>query len=331
MKYRLHKNKNLGSQIVLLLRDQVSKACRFLEQYETQPAESVHGARQTFKRCRSLVHLVRDAHPYTFAVENRSFRNMGRALGPARDHVSMGEAMGRLTNLPMTPHAAATRPLRAWFNARQSGAPATPVEDRMAVYAVLKSLEAAEKRLGVLELPKFSHRQLLDRLQLTRLEFGRHYREACLQESPVAYHDWRKKTKRLHDQLRLCQAFDPDASSESRRIIKRVADALGRHQDIVLLHDSFVANPGGMDSVDLAQVMGLLDDWMKSERLVAKEQMPLLRGADKPQPKAEDAAASAQEDDVIQVRVPARPRVLHPENNRPAQKPANGPRSVTRD
>ena len=79
MAYKFKTHKSLDEQARRIREDQTRAALTTLDGWEQQPAEAVHRARQIFKRCRSLLQLIRDADPYVFAVENRFFRSAGQS------------------------------------------------------------------------------------------------------------------------------------------------------------------------------------------------------------------------------------------------------------
>ena len=115
---------------------------------------------------------------------------------------------------------------------------------------------------------------------MTRLRFRRRYREAHLQSTAEAYHDWRKVTKRLHDQLRLCAAIDAEVSRPDRREVKAIGVTLGLHQDAEVLRRHFLCHAESLSAAERAEVLGLFEDWVQLYRRMANQQMAaLLAGA----------------------------------------------------
>lgn len=292
MSYQFNNNKNLGKQAVTLLRGQVRKAQSALEQYEADPAESVHRARQRFKRCRSLVHLVAEHDPYMFAVEKRFFKNMGKHLAAARDQDAMHEALERLTESPPAKNAAAISALRKWFAKMASDTHTSPAENRTAVYTVLQSLDQAQQRYKLLKLSGLRREHLLSAVAWSRLEFKRYYRDACLQETPAAYHEWRKVTKRLCDQLRLCASLDHSISKQNRRQLAAIAETLGHHQDTVVMYERFRAYTGYVAPDERKQIILLFEGWMRADRMRVKEQTLSVLGAASRYPHGDDHSSS---------------------------------------
>jgi hypothetical protein len=280
MGYRFRKNKNIGKQAVKILNGQIDKARASLTVYAADPVASVHTARQCFKRARSLLQLLHDADPYLFSVENTFFKDMGRRLAGARDRDALQETFHRLEELQKGDYDNAIKLIRRWFDARESELTAIPADHQAAVNGVIQSLQAAQGRLHYAQFADLKHWQLLKRLDFTRRQFGRRYRKACLSESATAYHEWRKVTKRLNDQLRLCAALDEHATKRTRKQVSAIAATLGLHQDAAILRERFMASPYRMSSRDSSQVADLFEHWLKSYRSLARRQMIKLLESD---------------------------------------------------
>lgn len=278
MAYRLYKNKKLGEQAVSLLRAQTRKAQALLDNYEQDPVTAIHRARQIFKRCRSLLQLVQEATPYAFAVEYGFFKDVGKQLAAARDNDAMRESMARLIRLPRDKHGTAIKLLSQWFERESLDMQTNVAENRLAVYRVLQSLQAADQRYRLLDFNELNRQHVLARLSMTRLKFRGRYRDAHLQESAAAYHDWRKVTKRLYDQLRLCEPLVGGPSRPDSRQVKVIGETLGLHQDAEVLWALFLKRAGSIPVNERKKVERLFDDWIAQYRLLANQQMIELMG-----------------------------------------------------
>ena len=282
MSYRFHNHKNLGKQAIALLLEQNRKAQQCLEQFETDSAGAVHCARRSFKSSRSLLHLVRDANPYLFAVENSFFSEVSDRLAAARDQDAMHEALERLDRLHTAGHALAATAVRSWFEKLQHEKRSPQTDNRVAVYAAMQSLHESESRLELAKLPGLNASHLLARLGLTRVEFRHRYLDAFMHPSAAAFHDWRKIAQRLHHQLHLCKKLDGQTSRQQRKQIKVIGDTLGQHQDVVLIQNTFHAHSDNLSPEQRKTIGSALERWMEIYRTQAWEQMLEFLGADLP-------------------------------------------------
>jgi CHAD domain-containing protein len=278
MKYQFNKNKNLGGQAVAILAAQADKARKLLERYEAHPVESVHGARRAFKRCRSLLQLIRDADPYMANVEKRFCRDLGRRLSPVRDADAIRETAAALDAWQGGRYVDEIRALHRYIAQATLQDKRQLAESRRAVNAALEDVKSALKRYTLLTIPTLTCKQLLARLSQARRRFRRGYRHACVAETAEAYHGWRKAAKRLDDHLQLCSRISSKAREYDRTVLKQILQTLGRHQDYEVLRNRLRANPAALRRSDQIRVLGMLDDAIACERSLAKEQMQVHLG-----------------------------------------------------
>ena len=96
MAYRISPKKKTGREMRRVLLEQNDKALILLRDWQADPADRVHRARQAFKRLRAALHLLKRREPYVFEVENRFYRDQARRLSYARDVAAMVEVVDTL-------------------------------------------------------------------------------------------------------------------------------------------------------------------------------------------------------------------------------------------
>lgn len=283
MGYRFKNNKNAGQQALAILVEQTRRAEASLDRYEQAPVESIHVARQCFKRARSLLHLLRDDVPYVFEVENHFFRMSGRVLSGARDEDAMRETFMTLSDLYSDRYPRELKLLEQSLHCLIKGAEVRrDVSEHQAVAEVLDGLQRAFARYEVIDLSAVKVESMLASLQFTLHTFRNRYREACVEDAEDAYHRWRKLTKRAQDQLKLCAAITGHDETDYRAGLRVLAQTLGYHQDMCVLR-ARLQMAGLPDKTAESRVLTMLERLQSEYRQLARDQMQaLLRGEELP-------------------------------------------------
>ena len=202
--------------------------------FEEHPEKSIHGIRRAFKKCRSLLRLVRDPMGYgSYYLENSSLRDLQRLLSPARD---------RSVTLRSLEMISATYPEDAsgtWWQRTLKKA----VELR-------ESANQEIRERGYIEEISAGTQRAIDRIEFYHLDDngftlisgglhriydqGRSLMKETYEEEfdPVLIHSFRKKAKYLQYQLSFLTGLFPDVLKATKRSLQKLTDPLGRCRDL---------------------------------------------------------------------------------------------------
>ncbi len=237
MSYLIHRAEPAADAIRRNLREQNDKAARLLAGWRDDPAGRIHETRQTCKKLRAVLRLVRPSARYVFEVENRLYRNIQGKIACARDATAMVEALHLLEARPAdAPQRESLRMLRLALEARAAALAQEP-RDALAgnIEAALAELRAADRRLQRLPLEGLRRRDLRDGAGRTYARCARRYLAAREQPAPAAFHGWRKAVKYSYYQTRLLRELAPDWAGPNGPRLRELAEILGQSQDLVLL------------------------------------------------------------------------------------------------
>jgi CHAD domain-containing protein len=195
MSYRLDLDEPVPDALRDAAVERLERSVRKLrEDHGDDPVEAVHGARKDLKKARALLRLARPGMPReVYRRENRSLRDIGRAMSGGRDADVMVQTADALAERfagshPKRQFAALHRRLAAYARGRQ---------DEADVSRLVGSLEEAAARAA--NWP-------LEDCDLATLRAGeeRAYRDgrrafAAARQDPSAerLHEWRKRVKDL--------------------------------------------------------------------------------------------------------------------------------------
>ncbi|MCG8508288.1 MAG: CHAD domain-containing protein, partial [Rhodospirillales bacterium] len=104
-------------------------------------------------------------------------------------------------------------------------------------------------------------------------------------DKPQYFHDWRKRVKDLWYQLRLLESAWPDMMHAYDNALDELADLLGDHQDLDLLHDALdamKADEAGQDEDGGIAICGVDAKTCAATRLLVEKRMNKLRRAARP-------------------------------------------------
>ncbi len=235
--YLIHRAEPAADAIRRNLREQNDRAARLLADWLDDPAGRIHETRQTCKKLRAVLRLIRPSARYVYEVENRVYRNVQRGIARARDATAMVEALDLLEARPAD--APLRESLRMLRRALESPAKtlAQGSQDTLArdIEVALAELRAADRRLQRLPLDGLRRRDLREGARRTYARCGRRYRAALEQPAAATFHGWRKAVKYSYYQARLLRELAPDWAGQAGPRLRELAEILGQSQDLVLL------------------------------------------------------------------------------------------------
>ena len=237
MSFRLHRSASAESEVHRVLSEENRKALVLLENWRQDPAEHIHRARQSCKRCRALLRTFRASAPYVFDVENRFYRDLARSLSCARDTEAVVEAVELLEERIWEPGPReALGMLRTGLKQRAAAEVNHSIAElETDIATACQSLKNAETRLARLPLRGLRRRDLK---RGVRKSFGRAahaFAQAAKSPTDQALHKWRRQVKYSYYQTRLMRDLMPRWSRQFAAPLDELAEQLGHYQDLVVL------------------------------------------------------------------------------------------------
>lgn len=203
--------------------------------------DAVHDLRVGCKKIRAWLRLLRDTlGDEAYEFENRTFRDMARRLSGQRDAEVLHESVEALREaFPDDTHADD-------ITAARNALPRSEGEGGdSAVIMTDITGQIAEARQRISE-------RALNRGGAVR-PLKQAFRRSCRQEkkarrtarrTPVAenLHEWRKRVKALHYQLKLVHDVWPKRIEAMDAALRTLAKSLGRHHDLAVLEEQLLAS-----------------------------------------------------------------------------------------
>lgn len=274
MAYLIHRNEPAADAVRRVLREQNQRARQLLNAWEQDPVTRIHRTRQTCKKIRALLRLVRPAARYVFTVENRFYRDIQRSVAYARDSAAMVEAVDLLASRLADPlPLQSLGMLRSALERRAAQQLASAQQDLPArIEHAVAELTAADERLQRLPVDGLRRRDLRQGARATLRRCAQEYLALDSAATADDFHDWRKHVKYAGYQARLMRELtDGDAPAPLAQL-EELARVLGQGQDLVLLERFLAAQPDalGVDT-HLRRLRGLLATAQGELRTRARE------------------------------------------------------------
>lgn len=201
----------------------------------------VHETRKAMKSLRAILRLLRPTlGAERFRREDRCFRDVARALAPARD-----VAATRLALAALASDEAAAGSAVDWAPAlahvttiltRGDGHASPPA---VVIGELRAALRAARTRIDAWSFQAAGWDALGEGLERTYAR-GRHgYR--CVRQAPTTerLHDWRKAVKYQRDQIRCLRPLWAAAMNAHQEALDELGELLGQDHDLALLEGCF--------------------------------------------------------------------------------------------
>ncbi len=260
MPYRFSRRARAGAEVGRVLLEQNRKATRLLSDWQSAPAARIHKTRQTCKRVRAVLRLLKSTHPYVYAVENRAYRDLSRELSGARDAAAMTEVTQFLLARCWEPRLhQSLRMLLVSLEQQQADAEARSHAQLPArVESALASLKDGAGRLQVVSLDALTFKDVRRSGRRTYQHAEKDFQHLRLHSQPELFHDWRKHVKYACYQTELLAAF---RSGAARRIrwLSELGETLGLAQDLDLLNGLIAAQPDSLQvDTHLPRLRGLV-------------------------------------------------------------------------
>ena len=183
-----------------LLVSQTDRALRQLSRFDSDPETSVHQARVSLKRCRTLLRLLRQVTGKRVMRRlNAAYRAVALNLSSQRDNHARSQVMDKYLQRP----ALATTPSLADLRYLQEN-------NRAVVSAARSELQSILHRVGTIH-PAGGFSRIRDSVVQLLTREKRAYQHAMSAMQDDDFHQWRKSSKHLYYLVCIMRPVDLEA------------------------------------------------------------------------------------------------------------------------
>lgn len=233
--FRLRRGESVGDGLRRIATGRAASALERLRQAEggESPATAIHGARKDLKKVRAVLRLARaELGGKLFRAENRRYRDAARLLSASRDAEVRLATLAALRESAGGGLLAATTAWQAELAVERDRVAAPPAG---ATDAALAAIEEGRERIADWPLDGCRWATLGAALERTYRAGRLGHREAIVEPSDEATHEWRKRGKDLWYQLRILTPAWPPVLEPTAEQAHALAELLGDHHDLTLL------------------------------------------------------------------------------------------------
>jgi len=230
-RFRLSETFQEGCQRIA--REQIERAQTQLK-HPDDPTVAVHETRKSLKRLRALLRLIRPAvGDSAFHRENAELRDIARSLSGARDRYVLLETIAKLeadAPFPKKGLGAAVREALTAANGELGH-----VADGATLRQAQARLAEAKKRFVRLHLPGRGFEAVGAGLEACYRRARRAFRQAYVELSDEAFHEWRKGTQQHWRHMLLLTRAWPATLAARASASRSLSQVLGDDHDLAML------------------------------------------------------------------------------------------------
>lgn len=222
MAFQVSSNYNMIDNIHRLLTAQCQRALKHLSQHDADPINSIHEARVSLKRARSLSLLLREQlGEKQFNDLTGRIRDLAQGLSSQRDPIIR------------------TQIVREFLEFDSFNLPTDTKSDSSAQLTVASARAGLSKLLAQLPAPVAGKRAKgFSAIRKTSLEMIRQEQRARLRAAKTGrdkhYHHWRKRAKHVYHLISIMRPLRPRKLALRRQEFYQLTQLLGRIQDLVI-------------------------------------------------------------------------------------------------
>ena len=260
MGYFFEPHESLSTAVLRVAREQIEAAESELAASGPGRDERVHSVRKRTKKLRALLRLVRSSlGDSRYDTENAALRDAARLLASAR------EAAVLLATLDKLDPAGELADLRTLLGEIKSTSEEPHDVEALELFRAVRA-RLDEWALGESDW-KLVGPGLREDYSRGRRAFARAYRD----QTPEAFHEWRKSTKHHWYHVRLLSNVWPGPLGALERELHRLSELLGDEHDLADLEAALTAQPLGLiQREDRNTVLALLERRRQELRAQAK-------------------------------------------------------------
>ncbi len=226
---------------------------------------SIHEARKSFKRLRSLLRIYRAAYDEEMFEElNVLFRDAGRKLSHFRDLDAISECLGKI-ELKETSNIELIDNLKTQIDGLRFGFDEEQITTE--INDVISEIKAARKLLSDLVLNE--NAGTLVKKGIKRIyDNGRtQYYKSIIDTNDILMHEWRKKVKQLWDVVLIFNSGDKEDSDFAEEV-HLLSTLLGDYHDLVLTFDFIAEEKLILDEENFVRIKKIL--YKRKEKISKK-------------------------------------------------------------
>ena len=226
------------SEIEALVREGAKAAERA---NEAKVNEAVHETRKTMKRLRALLRLYGGAiDDARLAGENARLRELGHALGAARDSAVLLESLEALVqSAPREDRVRLADAMPVLSGALAGGSESKLDETLGALHAAHDALRAFADRVSSLRVNGSGWSAIAPGFRRTYAQGRRALERALLRPSEKRLHAFRIRVKRHQYHLAFLEPLWPEPIKGLRHEVQRLGEILGQDHDLFMLERRF--------------------------------------------------------------------------------------------
>lgn len=264
MAYELQLDEAPNEGIKRILIEQIDTAVYELTEAPLGKEKAVHNARKTGKRIRAALRLVRDEiGEAAYRRENVYFRDANRRLAALRDSEVLVLAVdGIRTHFADALPADAFGAVRAALVARQEALARQLLEESDVMAQTAAALRDGREHIHNLPLSDCGFETFAPGLARVYRRGRRAMAAAYTSGKAEPFHEWRKRVKDLWHHVEILRPIWPAALDTWAAELHQLSDYLGDAHDLAELRRTVLADAFPFpDGADLAQLVGLIDQW----------------------------------------------------------------------
>jgi CHAD domain-containing protein len=235
----------IPENVTRIVNEQIDRAVAELTDKSLEPLVAIHQARKRIKKIRAVIRLVRKEMGDFYSYENLLFRDMGRKLADIRDAQAALETFEKLgQRFPAHFMPGAYARARIGLKKHRQTTIGNKSYLEKLISEVVDALQYTRKRLVFWPLTT-DHFSAMDMGYRKTYRGGRRlFNQALLQAaSPENLHELRKAVKYHWYHSRLLCKIHSKCMSRYNTSVKKMADLLGEHHDMALLHSMLLKHP----------------------------------------------------------------------------------------
>ena len=233
MGYRFKENESAPDGIKRISLEQIDRAHELLSLKTRNRDRAVHQARVSFKKIRAVLRLVYgELGPEIFKLENREYRDTGRALSKARDTAVVA---GTLEELVRHFNKQLVDPDIKTLRKRLRRSKAEQHIDKKHILQVAEALSSARQRVETWPINNDGFSALRTGLQRVYKRGRASYDLARVERTTENLHEWRKQVKYLWYQVCILNPMWPKPLDVLAHELGKLADYLSEDHDLALL------------------------------------------------------------------------------------------------
>lgn len=214
---------------------------------------AVHETRKSLKRLRALLRLIRPAiGESVFHHENTQLREIARILSSARDRHVLLETVAKLEAAVSFPKKGLGQALREALNV--TNGEQSPIFESAALRQAQARLAEAKKRFARLRLSGHGFHIVGPGLEASYRRARRAFREAYVELTDEAFHEWRKGAQAHWRHMLLLTRAWPAALAARASEARGLSQILGDDHDLALLVGFVRSEAGARLGADAAVV-----------------------------------------------------------------------------